>query len=310
MPLSLPLAWWGPPWVAPRRLTVTQLIAGGVLDPELAALLWLLLDGRVPIVVAAGPRGAGKSTFLAAFLELLPADADVRVVLGPEPDLAWLPEASALGWRAGAERDTAGTVARDDAPVSMSSPSRTVLASPELSGHLPWYAWGTLARVLVRAASLGYGLATTLHAERLEDVMDSLQAPPVSLTSDELGHLGVVVILRAMEPAGGSAAPRRRVVAAHLLRPPSRDALGHVQRLGPAVLAARDERRDGLEHYAWGVMPEIAARLGRRAGDLELAQARRASLLRELVAAARLDAASQAEAILAYREEHAGDSSA
>ena len=159
----------------------------------------------------------------------------------------------------------------------------------------------------MRAASLGYGVAATVHAERLEDVMDTLQAPPVSLTPDELGHLGVVVILRALEPAAGSSIPRRRVIAAHLLRPPSRDAQGHVQRLGPAVLAARDERRDVLEHYAWGVMPEIAARLDRRAGDLERAQARRAGLLHELVANGKLGVEALAEALAAYRERHRND---
>ena len=37
----------------------------------------------------------------------------------------------------------------------------------------------------------------------------------------------------------------------------------------PAVLAAWDERLGRYEHFAWGVLPEIAARLGRRAGDLE-----------------------------------------
>ena len=35
------------------------------------------------------------------------------------------------------------------------------------------------------------------------------------------------------------------------------------------MLAAWDERLGRYEHFAWGVLPEIAARLGRRAGDLE-----------------------------------------
>ena len=59
---------------------------------------------------------------------------------------------------------------------------------------------------------------------------------------------GVVLIL---DGAG-------RVVAAHLQRPPLRDGAGHVQRLGPAVLATWDDRLDGWEHFAWGVMPELA----------------------------------------------------
>lgn len=319
MPLTFPPEWWGPPWAAPRPRAVTELVRDRVLDAELAALLWLLIEGRVPIVVAAGPSGAGKSTLLAALLAFLPADADVRFVLGPDPDLRWLPEAAALGWRATrrapgqdppAVRASVSGAGAFPAGGADADASRSVLASPELSGHLPWYPWGGLARLLVRAASLGYGLATTVHAERLEDVLASLAAPPVSLTADELGHLGVVVVVRAIEPAPGASQPRRRVMAAHLVRPPSRDLHGHVQRLGPAVLAARDPRRDALEHYAWGVMPEIAMRLGRRAGDLERAQARRAGLLHALVAAARIDPRSLDEAVAAYREEHRDDPAA
>jgi energy-coupling factor transporter ATP-binding protein EcfA2 len=286
------------------------------MDAELAALLWLLIEGRVPIVVAAGPSGVGKSTLLTALMDFLPPDSDVRFVLGPDPDLSWLPEAVALGWTgpggpsASGDPSPSGRSGPMPAGPMPARPGRTVLATPELSAHLPWYAWGRLARVLVRAASIGYGLAATVHAERLEDVIGSLARPPVSLTADELGHLGAVVILRLVPPAPGSTVPRRRVAAAHLVRPPSRDAQGHVQRLGPAVLAARDPEQDRLEHYAWGVMPEIAARLGRRAGDLERAHALRAAALRALVAAGGLDEAALSETLAAYRADHGDDPAA
>jgi energy-coupling factor transporter ATP-binding protein EcfA2 len=305
MPRPLPAGWWGPTWTAATGRSVISLIDDGVLDAELAALLWLLVERRVPIVVAAGPSGVGKSTLLTALLAFLPPEADVRFVLGPDPDLGWLPEAGALGWAV--PSDPSSLEPEGPGPAD---PGRTVLASPELSGHLPWYAWGRLARVLVRAASLGYGLATTVHAERLEDVLEALSRPPVSLSADELGHIGVVVILRAVAPRPGSSLPRRRVTAAHLVRPPSRDAHGHVQRLGPAVLAARDPEHDRLEHYAWGVIPELAARLGRRAGDLERAHARRVGWLRELVAAGRSDEEMLSQALADYRAEHREDPTA
>ncbi|HYM84428.1 MAG TPA: hypothetical protein VEY67_09785, partial [Candidatus Dormibacteraeota bacterium] len=108
----MPPIWWGPPWAAARLRAITELISQRVLDVELAALLWLLVEARVPIVVAAGPSGAGKTTLLTALLAFLPDDADVRVVLGPEPDLSWLPEAASLGWsrhRGGRDRPARGT---------------------------------------------------------------------------------------------------------------------------------------------------------------------------------------------------------
>jgi len=86
------------------------------------------------------------------------------------------------------------------------------------------------------------------------------------LTPDQLTFLGCVLVLGE---SAGAQRGRLRVIAAHYVRPLARDAHGHSQRLGPAVLATWDERLGRYEHFAWGVLPEIAARLGRRAGDLE-----------------------------------------
>ena len=77
-----------------------------------------------------------------------------------------------------------------------------------------------------------------------------------------------------------------RVAAAHLLRPPLRDGAGHVRPQGPAVLAVRLEAEDRLEHYAWGVVPELAAELGRKGGDVEAELAERAEMLGGLAGSA------------------------
>jgi hypothetical protein len=90
---------------------------------------------------------------------------------------------------------------------------------------------------------------------------------------DELSYLGVVVIFGA----------DARVAAAHHVRPLALDGHGHVQRLGPAVLAARDQRSGQLEHFAWGVMPELAARVSTKAGDLEAEVGRRRDALSHAV---------------------------
>ena len=52
-----------------------ELIRIGTLDAELAATLWLLLEARVPIIVAGATPGAGKSTLLRASLAFLPAES-------------------------------------------------------------------------------------------------------------------------------------------------------------------------------------------------------------------------------------------
>lgn len=122
------------------------------------------------------------------------------------------------------------------------------------------------ARRFVAAAAEGLPVSATIAAVDLEGVFARLEAPPIRGTRDELSHIGLVLVL-GDEPAQPPAPSR--IVAAHWVRPLARDAHGHVQRLGPAVLATWEPRTNAWEHFAWGVMPELAIRLGRRAGDLE-----------------------------------------
>lgn len=278
---ALPRSWWGLHPFPPPQRSIVELVRERTLDAELAALLWLLVEGRVPVVVAAERSGTGKTTLLTALLDFLPPGTRRIVLEGATETFAWLPHATKLGWR-GPRRavvDPSAGAAPGDAAV----PGSTFLLVPELSDHLPAYAWGEVARIAVRAVSIGYGLAATIHADSLEEVLDALRHPPVGLSSDELSYLGLVLVLRPV-PSGAGRRPARRVVAAHYVRPLARDEHGHVQRLGPAVLATWDERRDEFEHFAWGVTSELARRVGRRPGDFEAEHARRRDYLAGLAA--------------------------
>lgn len=276
--------------VAPPRRSIVELISTGVLDADLAALAWILVEARIPLIVGGLQRGAGKTTLLEALLDFLPATARRIELVGSAEDFTWLPEADALGW-------TRTAPARSEAiPVS---PSSTFLVAQELSEHLPIYTWGRAARTLVRAASIGYGIGATLHADRLEEVHDLLRARSVGLTEDELSYLGLILIIRAERGPDGHI--RRRVVAAHYARPVGRDEHGHTQRLPPAILAHRDPAADRLDHFEWGVMPELAIRLDRKAGDLERDQRERSAVLVRLAAEGALDLETLRTTIAVYR---------
>ena len=253
----------------PTERSIVTLIREGTLDTELAASLWLLIEARVPVIVAAEAGQVGKSTLLDALLAFLPPNATVVRLKGETETFDWLPQASELGWPGVASPPSKGSPIR---------PDDTVLYAAELSDHLPIYTWGKAAQVAIRAASIGYGLAATIHADSLDDVFEALRRWPVRLSDDELSHLGVVLVVRRLED------DRRRVVAGHFVRPLARDEHGHTQRLGPAVLATWDPDADEFEHFAWGVTPELARRVGMRAGDFEVEVHRRREHLDGLVA--------------------------
>lgn len=205
--------------------SLVELVRRGTLDAELAALVWMLVEARIPLLVAASPELVRRE---------VAADVMRGILASLRPDLG-----------------LAGIDAAD-------------LAGPLAARS---------ARELIHGDRPG-GVAV---ADSLQSLYDDLgTAPPAGLTDDELSFLGCVLVLG--EDATGPVAaadpamePDRavRVRAAHYVRPLHRDEHGHAQLLGPAVLATWDERRQALEHFAWGVLPEIAARLGRRTGDLE-----------------------------------------
>jgi len=126
-----------------------------------------------------------------------------------------------------------------------------------------------------------------------------------------LSWLGLVLVLgpsasSATDHLGPPAAdPLGRVLVAHWMRPVARDAHGHVQRLGPAVLAAWDEREGRWEHFAWGVMPELAMRIGQRPGDLDRDVAARSDLIAALLGSGAPEAAVR-QAIAGYRRARTG----
>jgi hypothetical protein len=214
-------------------------LLGTTLDAELAALVWLLVEGGVPLVVATPEHREG------AGLELLHA------ILGSiRPD--------------------------DDLPD----------LQPGLDRPGAW------------AVVHGQRAGAVLAAPSLEELRQLLAAQPIRLSPDELTFLGCVLVLGTPD---GRAAGRLRVTAAHYVRPLARDAHGHAQVLPPAVLATWDGRLGRYEHFAWGVLPEIAARLGRKAGDLEADLHHRRDDLAGL-AAARLTSLDEVRRLIAgYR---------
>ncbi|HET7829764.1 MAG TPA: hypothetical protein VFL03_09390 [Candidatus Limnocylindrales bacterium] len=251
-----------------RSEPLAALVAARTLDAELAALLLLLLRARVPVIVA-GPPTSGREALADALVASLPHDLTPVELAGAAEEFEWLPEAVELGWRR--ERRVVPGVGRD--AVQRVSSGSTVIVARSLAGDAPEATGGERARLVVRALAVGYGLVATVDEPDLQGVLDRLHRPPVGTDEDERSRLGVVL-------AVGDVPPGTRVLAAHYVRPVARDQHGHVQRMPPAVLATWNMARDDFDHFAWGVTPELASRVGLTAIELEREQAGLAAALR------------------------------
>lgn len=147
--LNRPNSWWGwHGWNQPTPLSITEIIRAGTMPSRLAAVLWVGIERGASIILAADPPGAGKTTVLTALLSFA------------------VPETRAYftqGWGETFELPPPG----DRAP--------TYLLVNEISDHLPVYSWGPYVVRIFELLGEGYSLASTIHADTVEEVVGQLE---------------------------------------------------------------------------------------------------------------------------------------
>ncbi len=166
-----PGAWWGyHGWSdRPQPMSITEIIATGSMTADVAALLWLLLEGGSSIIVSSLPRLAGKTTTLTALLDFL-----------PERTWAYY---------------SCGQTETFDVPP-LEEGAATYLMINELSNHLPVYTWGTAALRAFDLLGQGYSLAATMHAENAAHTLAILERE-LGVPPPLLARVDVVLSLRA-----------------------------------------------------------------------------------------------------------------
>jgi hypothetical protein len=174
-----------------RPLSVAQLIALGSVDARTAALLWLLLDHHASLIVS-GPTdptpGIGKTTTLNALLALLPGGSSLVYTAGMYEDFSFR---------------------------ELVDPATTWVLANEVSDHLVIYMWDDAARTLLTLPADGFAVATSCHADTVEDVLDmllsDLRLPPAAVA-----RLGVIVNIGLV---GRVWPPRRRFLTVNFVSP-------------------------------------------------------------------------------------------
>lgn len=206
-----------------RPEKLPDLVREGVLDAELGALCWLLVEANVPFVVTGDAPAEERLRVRAAFMRL-PPDGD-----------------------------------------------RTTFDTDRYAPTL---------LDLGETLEQGERIAVVTPAPDLRAALEHLTGPSVGLPEDAVRRLGLVLVVSVVASvAPGPVTDRVRVVAAHYLRPVERDGQGHVQRRPPAVLATWDAQTDAFDHFAWGVVGELADRVDRSEASFEALQAGRAAAL-------------------------------
>jgi hypothetical protein len=256
-----------------RPLSVAQIVALQSVDAETAALIWLLLEHGVSLTIA-GPTdpqpGVGKTTTLNALLQ-------------------FLPEGTALAYMSGMYENFAFTRLPDI------DPGTTYALCNEVSDHLPIYMWGRVARRYLTLPAQGYHIATSVHADTIDDVI-SMYHHDLHLRPEDVRRLGLVINIGLV---GHVYPPRRRWLSTHFLQPFAD--VRHPDTIVPVPLSLWNEFDDTFEHADQAILDDLAQWIGLSVPDFASALQRRIDSLQE-VAEQSLDVGQMYAAINEVRD--------
>jgi len=161
------------------------------MPPRLAAMFWLAMERGASLIVAAEPPSAGKTATLTALLSLTPPETVAYFTRG-------------IG-------ETFSLPPRTDAHP-------TYILVNEMSEDLPVYTWDAQARRVFELMAEGYSLATTVHADTVDEVLAILQEE-IGVPPNLIAKLTFVVPLHLSYGPPSMRSARRRVSEVAFLEP-------------------------------------------------------------------------------------------
>jgi hypothetical protein len=252
-----------------RPLSIAQIVALRSVDVETAALIWLMLECGASLTVA-GPTdpqpGVGKTTTLNALLQ-------------------FLPEGTALVYMSGMYENFAFT------RIPEIDPATTYALCNEVSDHLPIYMWGRIARRYLTLPGKGFHVATSVHADTIDDVMH-MYSQDLHLAPEDVRRLGLIINIGLV---GRTYPPRRRWFSTHFVRP--RADVSRPDVAEPIPLSLWNEYDDTFEHADQAILDELASYVGVAPQDFSKALKLRIDCLKDISQGSGIAAREMFEAI-------------
>ncbi len=163
-------------------LTITELLENGTLDVDVAALLWLSVEGMRMLpanLIVAGMIGSGKTTLLNSLAMLTPPEERV-ITIEETPELQlsgkenWVPLTTQKGY-------DMEMLVRNTLRMR---PNRIIVGEIR----------GGEAMALFNAMNVGHKGMGTLHANSSREVIYRLESPPMNVPSMIISNLDLIVI--------------------------------------------------------------------------------------------------------------------
>ncbi len=191
-------------------ITIIDLINYGVLDYNIAAYAWLLIENRATAVVV-GATASGKTTFLNALLSMVNPNSKI-VTIEEVQEI----NIHHINWAALVSRLSYGLSETNIGEVSLFNLVKTAMRMrPDIMvvGEVR----GEEAYALFQAISTGHGGLATLHAEDASSAIQRLTSKPMDVAPSYISFLDLIFSVRrvAMPDQSSPGSPRivRRVMS-------------------------------------------------------------------------------------------------
>lgn len=189
-------------------LTIIDMMNLNVIDHNLAAYVWLLMENRATAIVC-GSTGSGKTTLLNALLTLTRMNSKIVTIEEVQEINIAHQNWSALVSREsyGTGDDTSGEVGLFQLVKATMRMRPDILVVGEVRGEE--------AYVLFQAISTGHGGLCTLHADDVTSAIQRLTSKPMDVPPSFIPFLDLVFTVRriAIPMAGGGFKTMRRVLS-------------------------------------------------------------------------------------------------